>query len=124
MGASADTALAIHSRGRRLAWGRVAEGPARHWSKSPLGETSALTLADGTAFGIDFTGASGADILLVTTGPAEGTGVRLPSGDVLTFHFPTADRAPAVRADGNAAVVSRQRVWVQEGRIRFGETGR
>lgn len=124
MGAPADAVLAIHSGGRRLTWGRVAEGPVRHWSMSPRGETSALTLADGTAFGVDFTGASGADILLVTTGPAEGAGVRLPSGDVLTFHFPTADRAPAVRVDVDAALVGRQRVHVHEGRIRFGETGR
>jgi hypothetical protein len=124
MGAPADAAFAIHSRGRRLTWGRVTEGPVRHWSMSPRGETSALTLADGTAFGVDFTGVSGAEILLVTTGPAGGAGVRLPSGEVLTFFFPTAERAPDLRVEGDAAVAGRQRIHVEDGRIRFGVTGR
>lgn len=124
MGAPADAALAIHSRGRRLAWGRVTEGPVRHWSMSPRGETSALTLADGTAFGVDFSGASGAGILLVTNGPAEGANVLLPSGDRLTFFFPTADRPPEVGVEGDAARAGRQRVQVRDGRIVFENPGR
>jgi hypothetical protein len=50
--------------------------------------------------------------------------VRLPSGEVLTFFFPTAERAPDLRVEGDAAVAGRQRIHVEDGRIRFGVTGR
>ena len=116
MGAPADTALAVHSRGRRLAWGRVTEGPVRHWGSSPRGEVSTLTLADGTAFAVDFSGVSGADVMLVTSGPAEGQTVRVPGGSI-TCWFPTADRPPVVRAEGDAAVVGGQRVLVRDGHL-------
>jgi hypothetical protein len=122
-GAKADTALALNTHGRHLTWGRVAEGPPRHWSASPRGETSTLTLADGTMFGVDFSGASGADVMLVTTGPAEGQSVTL--GDsTLTFFFPTTESAPPVHVTGDTAVIGRQRVSLLPGRIVFSEPGR
>lgn len=124
MGAKADTALALNSRGRRLTWGTVAaEGAPRHWAMSPRGETSALTLADGTAFGVDFSGAGGIDVMLVTTGRAEGQTVKV--GDsALTFFFPTADHPPRVRVEGGAAVIGRQRVARQADRLVFAVVGR
>ena len=123
MGAPAEKALALNSRGRRFTWGTVTEGPPRHWSMSPRGETSALTLADGTAFGVDFTGASGADTLLVTTGRAEGETVAVGGGQ-LTFLFPTVDRAPRLKVEGDAVVVGDQRVRFADGRIVFANPGR
>ncbi|MFM8618225.1 MAG: formylglycine-generating enzyme family protein, partial [Opitutaceae bacterium] len=116
MGAPADAALAVHSRGRRLQWGKVAEGPVRHWWMSARGELSSLTLADGTALAVDFSGASGAGVMLVTTGPAEGRTVRI-NGKELTFWFPTADASPAPvagqpvpRVEDAFVIVGRQRV--------------
>ncbi len=123
MGAPAERTLSLNSRGRRLTWGTVTEGPPRHWSMSPQGETSALTLADGTAFGVDFSGASGADTLLVTTGRAEGEAVRV-GGATLTFFFPTADRPPRITVEGDAAVAGEQRVRFADGRIVFAAPGR
>ena len=95
-----------------------AEGPTEYWWASPRGQTSALTLANGTCFGVDFTGASGADVMLVTTGKAKGQTVKL-SGKTLTFYFPTVDRGPDVRTDGNAAVIGRQRVTIEDGNLLF-----
>ncbi len=123
MGAKADTALALNCRGRHFTWGTVTAGPPRHWSMSPRGETSALTLADGTAFGVDFSGASGADVMLVTTGRAEGQAVRV--GDAtLTFFFPTTVNPPRVDVEAGAAVVGRQRVTLAVDRIVFAIIGR
>ena len=123
MGAKADSALALNSRGRHLTWGTVTAGPPRHWSMSPRGETSVLTLADRTAFGVDFSGASGADVMLVTTGRAEGQVVRV--GDIaLTFFFPTADQPPRVVIEAGAAVVGRQRVTPAAERLVFAFVGR
>lgn len=122
-GAEPDKALCLNHGGKHGNWGAVVGGPARYWHASPMGETSSLTLSDGTCFGVDFTGASGADVLLVTTGPAEGQAVDL--GPVkLTFHFPTADKPPVVKVDGDAAVAGRQRVALKDGHLVFGVTGR
>jgi hypothetical protein len=116
MGAKADTALALNSRGRHVTWGTFTAGPPRHWSMSPRGQTSALTLADGTAFAVDFTGASGADVMLVTTGPAEGQTVRV-GATPLTFWFPTMESPPVARVEGDDAVVGRQRVILRDGNL-------
>ena len=48
----------------------------------------------------DITRASGADVMLVTTGKAEGQAVEL-GGKTLTFYFPTAQDAPKVKAEGD-----------------------
>jgi len=123
MGAPADRALAVHSRGRKLHWGTVAEGPVRRWEASAKGETSSLTLADGTAFAVDFTGASGAGVLLATTGAAEGQVIALGSARI-TLGFPTADQPPVARIEGPAVVVGRQRLTLRAGHLEFAERGR
>jgi hypothetical protein len=84
---------------------------------------STLTLADGTAFAVDFSGASGADVMLVTSGPAEGQTVPLPGGP-LTCWFPNAERPPVVRAEGDAAVVGGQRILVRDGNLTLTVAGR
>lgn len=123
MGANADHALAIHSRGRKLHWGTVTEGPPRFWHASPRGETSSLTLADGTAFAVDLSRASGADLMLVTTGEAEGETLRVGDARV-TFFFPGLGDPPAMHREGPAAVIGRQRVTIVDGNLAFGFQGR
>jgi hypothetical protein len=95
----------------------------RHWTASPRGETSSLTWADGTAFAVDFTGASGAGILLATTGPAEGQTVALGSARI-TIWFPTVDSPPRARAEGSSVVVGRQRLTLRDGHLVLAERGR
>ncbi len=116
MGAKPDSALMLNTRGKHVGWGTVKEGPTKFWATSPRGDTSSLTLADGVAFAVDFTGASGAGILLVTTGQAEGETVEV-GGKKLTFHFPTADQPPKVEVQGDAAVVGKQRVTLKDGNL-------
>ena len=123
MNAAPDAALAINVRGRHLTWGRVASGPVRRWAMSPRGETSSLVLADGVGFGVDFTGASGAGVMLVTTGPAEGQVVRLGANE-LTFFFPATEAPPTARIEGDAVVVGRQRVRLRDGGLVFSQAGR
>ena len=118
MSASPDRALKINSMGKHLSWGTVKDGPARHWSMSPRGETSSLTLADGTCFGVDFTGASSANVMLVTTGKADGTTVKV-GGKALTFAFPTSTSPPKVTSRGESATIGRQRVTIEEGNLVF-----
>lgn len=115
MGAKADRAFAIHSRGQKLQWGTVKEGPVRFWQASPRGETSTRTLADGTAFAVDFSRSCGANLMLVTTGKADGQTVSL--GDTeLTFFFPGLDNPPAIFVEGRTAIIGRQRVTLADGK--------
>ncbi len=123
MGAKPDRQLKLNLMGRHETWGSVTEGPTAHWRTSPRGQTSSLTLADGTSFAVDFTGASGADVMLVTTGKADGPSVKL--GDAtLTFHFPTTEQPPKIMVRGGYAVVGKQRVGIEEGHLVFGHEGR
>jgi len=114
--AAPDAALHLNTMGKHVRWGRFAEGPARHWWASPKGHSSSLTLSDGTCLAVDFTGASGADVMLVTTAEAAGTTVTL-AGKRLTFYFPTAKKPPAVRVQRNAASVGEQRVAIEGGNL-------
>ncbi|MDE0838403.1 MAG: hypothetical protein OSB41_05045 [Kiritimatiellae bacterium] len=88
-----DRSLYVNTHGKHLQWGVAATGKPRHWWASPSGRTSSLTMSDGTCVAVDFTGASGADVMLVTTGKADGTTVRI-DGTSLTFYFPTAEESP------------------------------
>jgi len=123
MSAKPDSAMKLNSMGKHSQWGTVKGGPTRHWSSSPRGQTSSLTLSDGTCFGVDFTGASGSDVMLVTTGSAEGTKVKF-SGKTLTFAFPTVASPPKVTVKGDSATIGRQRVTFSDGNLAFGVSGK
>lgn len=116
MRASLDGALALNTMGQHLRWGKLAGGATRYWWTSPRGQTSSLTLEDGTCFAVDFTGASGADVMLVTTGQAEGQSVKL-GNKTLTFYFPTASSPPKVQLQGSAAVAGSQAVTIEDGNL-------
>jgi len=116
MKANPDRTLCLNTKGERVRWGTVPSGPTKYWWTSPRGQSSSLTLSDGTCFAVDFTGANGTDIMLVTTGKAEGQTVKL-GGKTLTFYFPTAQNPPKVKATGNAATVGKQRVMLEDGNL-------
>jgi hypothetical protein len=124
MAAKADNALCINTMGKHIKWGQVKDGKAKHWSSSKMGDTSSLTTAKGVGFGIDFTGASGVDVMLVTTGKAEGKRVKVGK-KTLTFYFPTTSDAPEVAVKGDQAVVGKQAVSLdKDGNITFGVAGK
>jgi hypothetical protein len=68
---------------------------------------------------VDFTGASGVDVMLVTTGKAAGQVLRI-GPDSLTFYFPGVDVPLSVRIDGDVAVVGEQRVAREGGNLVLG----
>jgi hypothetical protein len=111
-----DRAIHLNTMGKHIRWGQVAAGAAKHWRRSPKGRTSSLTLSDETCLAIDFTGASGADVMLVTTGKADGQTVDV-GGVKLTFYFPTAKEPPKVEVDRNAAVAGARRVSIKDGNL-------
>jgi hypothetical protein len=120
MGAKAEGSLKVAAFGKKFDWGKFG-GEVVNWSTSPHGETSVMTLHNGVSAGVDFTGASGADAMLVTTGAAEGQTVKLGTVDV-TFKFLTTDKEPTVRVDGTHAIVGKQDVSLKDRNLVFAVT--
>jgi len=123
MGAKVDRNLKLNSGGRHLSWGTVQGGPTTYWWTSKMGEASSLTLNNKTSYAVDFTGASGTDVMLVTTGKAEGPSVKV-GGKTLTFLFPTANTPPKVKQGKNAAIVARQKITLEDGNLVLSVTQR
>ncbi|HXG61596.1 MAG TPA: hypothetical protein VNO22_09485 [Planctomycetota bacterium] len=115
MSAKADGALQVAAFGRKFAHGKVA-GDVRRWEAASDG-SAVMTMADGTSVAIDFSGASGAEGMIVMTGPgAEGTAVT--AGETTyRVKFLTSRAEPAVRAEGDALAAGRQKVRLKEGHL-------
>ena len=88
-----------------------------------MGDTSSLTLSDGTCYAVDFTAASGADVMLVTTAKAEGQSVKV-DGRTLTFYFPTVAKPPVAKVSGDAATIGKQRVKFEDGHLVLAQEGK
>jgi hypothetical protein len=118
-----DRTLKVRALGREFDWGTYAPGRSRYWWMSPKGEASVLTATDGTSFAVDFTGASGADGLLVTTGKADGQTLKL--GDVsVTLKCLTAGAEPTAEVQGDAIVIGKQTIRLRDGNLVLGVTGK
>ncbi|MDP6545798.1 MAG: hypothetical protein QGH60_17585 [Phycisphaerae bacterium] len=111
-----DRSLHLNTMGKHIRWGRSARGKAKYWWASPEGKSSSLTMSDGTCLAVDFTGASGADVMLVTTAKAAGQTVDV-GGKKLTFYFPTTKEPPEVKVEGAAAVAGARRVTIADGNL-------
>lgn len=122
MSARADGAFQIAAFGRKFAHGKVA-GEVRHWETAPDG-SAVLTLSDGTSAAVDFSESSGAEGLIVMTGPgAEGTPVA--AGETTyRVKFLTAGPEPAVRVQDDALCIGRRTIRLRNGTLTLGTVGR
>jgi hypothetical protein len=112
--APADRGVHVAGLGKKFVWVKLA-GDAKHYRAEKDGSFS-LTTADGTAFAVDFSKASGAETMLVTTGSADGTRVKL--GDrTLTFRFLAKTDEPKPRVEGDAVVVGGLAVTLTDGNL-------
>ena len=111
-----DSRVHINSMGRHLQWGKAVSGPVSHWWTSPEGKLTSMTLSDGTCIAVDFSGTSGADVLLITTAQAEGTTVKINNTPV-TFFSPTSAQIPEINVAGNRAVIGKQQVSIKNGNL-------
>jgi len=116
--APADRGLQVAAFGRKFTWVKLS-GDATHWQPAADG-SAVLTMADGTSLAIDFSKASGADGLLVTTGQADGAKVEL-GGTTLTFRFLTAGPEPKPQVQGDKVVIGEQTVSLKDGNLVLGK---
>lgn len=99
-------------------------GAARYWWSGPQGAASVLTTANRVSTAVDFTGAAGGvDAMLVTTGKAEGTPVKL-GNTTLTLKFIPGNAAPIPVVEGDKVVIGKQTVSLRDGNLVLGTATR
>ena len=76
MGEKADSTFHLMAYGRKMTWGDV-PGPVKQWYTSENGETSTLTFENGLSVGIDLSGKSGVDVVLIANEAFEGNQVKV-----------------------------------------------
>lgn len=118
--AKADGTLKIAAFGRHQDWGKV-EGNTKFWKPAADG-SAILTLEDGTGLAIDFSGASGADGMIVMTGPGAGEGLTVEADGIrFSFLFLTAGNTPVLKVKGSKIVINKQTVSLKNGNIELGK---
>ncbi len=116
--ADGDGGLQVAAFGKKSKWGKV-KGTEKYWRPAADG-SGILTLADGTSLAVDFSKASGADAMLVTSGTADGTKVKL-AGTTLTFKFLTTGNEPKLQVQGERVVIGQQVVSIKDGNLVLGK---
>ena len=106
--------------GRKRRWGNVRNG-VKHFQAAADGSMS-LTGGDGTSLAVDFSKASGADAMLVMTGPgAPGDKTVKAGGTRFSFTFLTTGAEPKPAADGDKVVIGGQTVTMKDGTFVLGK---
>ncbi len=87
---------------------------------------SGVAKAGDSCLAVDFSGASGADALLVMTGPGAGgkppSGAKIKAGNVDAFHYlllSASGKFPEPRAEGGKLVIGNQTVALENGALVF-----
>jgi hypothetical protein len=109
-----DRRMRVWHHGRREEWGSI---PARIEHYRTARDGSALIGGQGAWIGIDFSGASGAAGLLVTSGAESGDAVTIAGAPFTVRTLGPGAEKPV--ADGDAVVVGRQRLALVDGRLTF-----
>jgi len=124
MGAKGEGSLSIWTgSGKGGAWGSIRGGFTGEWAPAGDGST-VLTTGDGSSLAIDFSRASGADVMLVMAGPgAPAAGAIDVGGTKLSFLFPGKGESPKPAVQGEQVVVGEQTVSFDGKRIVLGRMG-
>ena len=111
--------MSIRHHGKKESWGSL-PADATHWL--PAADGSAIVGSDKACVAIDFSGASGADGMLVMTGPGAPAGTTVSAGGAkFSFKFLTAGTAPTPKAEGDKVVVGKQTVSFKDEKIVLGK---
>ncbi len=116
--ARADGALHVTALGKKFSWGTV-KPDVTFWKPAADG-SGIMSFSDGTSLAVDFSRASGADLMLATTGTAEGTKVVLGATTV-TLKFVSSVQEPKPQVKGDQIVVGDQSITLKDGNIVLGK---
>jgi hypothetical protein len=114
--ANTDGGVVVWTFGRKMKWGRMKTKVVDF--QAAADGSGIVTGADGTCLAVDFSKASGADGMLVMTGPGAPGGDTVKLGDTtLSFLFLTGGKKPEPKAEGDHVVAGRQTVSIKDGKI-------
>ena len=117
--ANTDASVWIWGLGKKEKWGAF-RAKAAYWQPAADG-SMILAGGDGTHLAVDFSGASGADAMLVMAGPGAGEGTKVEvGGTVFALKFVTSGAEPDVRVQGDKIVVGKQTVAIEDGHLVLG----
>ena len=120
-GCKGENTLTIQTGGSKLKWGSVNGGFKGDFAPAADGST-VLTTGDGIGLAIDFSGASGADAMLVMAGPAvPGGNVVTAGGATFTFGFFGKGTPAKPQAAGDKVTVGGQTVSFKDGHVVLGK---
>ncbi len=106
--ANTDGSVWVWAHGKKSKIGRLA-GTCQTWK--PAEDGSAILTVSGTSMAVDFSGASGAEGMIVMAGPgAAGSEKVEVGGKTLFFTFLPADEAPKLTVQGSEVLVGKQKV--------------
>lgn len=123
MKSNPDNSLVIQCGGKKSLWGLTSGGFKGEFAPAADGSTI-LQCANGSSLAIDFSGASGADAMLVQTGadvPGEAVEVN---GTKVAFGFFGGGKAAKPQVLGDKVTVGGQTVTVKDGKIVLGKFGK
>ncbi len=112
--ADGDGGLQVAAFGKKFKWGKV-KGTEKYWKPAADG-SGVLTLSDGMSIAVDFSKASGAEAMLVTTGPADGHKFLLGEATI-TVKYLTSGKEPQAQLQGDRILVGEQTVSLKDGNI-------
>jgi hypothetical protein len=117
--AKTDGRVWVWGLGDKEKWGRM-EGRVVHFEAAEDG-SGVLAIQDGTCLAVDFSGASGAEAMLVLTGPgAPEEGSVTAGGRRFAFRFVTRGERPTPQATGDGVAVGDQTVRYRRGKLELG----
>jgi len=123
MEAKAEQTLTIQHAGRKLDWGTIQGGFRGEFAPARDGSTI-LTTGDGSCLAIDFSQASGADVLLVMTGAGVPGADTVEAGGTRFSFLMLGGTSPERKVEGNRVVVGGQSVSFNGQSIVLGVLGR
>jgi hypothetical protein len=119
-GCKAENALTVACGGKQIKWGAINGGFAGEYQPAKDG-TTILVAGDGSSLAVDFSKASGADAMLVMTGPgAPAEGAVEAGGRKFSFRFFGSGEPPQPKAAGDKVTVGGQTVAFDGKRIVLG----
>ena len=120
-GAPTDGSIWVWGLGKKTKWGRMKTERITHFQAAADG-SGILTGSDGTCLAVDFSKASGAEAMLVMSGPGAPRGnVVTAGGNTFSFTFVTTRTEPVPRVEGDKIVIGRQTVSMKGGNIVLGK---
>jgi hypothetical protein len=119
--AKGENALTVCGMGKKMKWGTISGGFTGDYRPAADGST-VLATGDGSCLAIDFSGACGADAMLVMTGPGAPADHAVEAGGTrFSFLFLAKGAPPAPKAQGPKVVVGGQTVSFDGRRIVLGK---